>query len=155
MCSSDLFAEANFHHAEFADLARLATLKEQQGLTVSLVLPALNEAETIGPIVSRAIRELQHKVPLLDEVLVVDSASSDATREIAADAGARVVQHPDILERYGSYRGKGEALWKSLYETSGDIIVWADTDVRNWHHRMVYGTLGPLDRKSTRLNSSH
>ena len=49
-----------------------------------------------------------------------------------------------MLARYGSYRGKGEALWKSLYETSGDIVVWADTDVRNWHHRMVYGTLGPL-----------
>ena len=55
-----------------------------------------------------------------------------------------MVQHADVLARYGSFRGKGEALWKSLYETSGDIVVWADTDVRNWHHRMVYGTLGPL-----------
>ena len=55
-----------------------------------------------------------------------------------------MVQHPDVLPRYGSFRGKGEALWKSLYETTGDIVVWADTDVRNWHHRMVYGTLGPL-----------
>jgi len=55
-----------------------------------------------------------------------------------------VVQHPDVLSRYGSFAGKGEALWKSLYETTGDIVVWADTDVRNWHHRMVYGTLGPL-----------
>ena len=55
-----------------------------------------------------------------------------------------MVQHPDVLTRYGSFVGKGEALWKSLYETSGDIVVWADTDVRNWHARMVYGTLGPL-----------
>ena len=138
------FAEANFHHSEFADLRRLVALKEKQGLTVSLVLPTLNEAETIGPIVTRAIREMVDRVPLLDEVLVIDSASTDTTREIAAAAGARVVQHPDVLERYGSFRGKGEALWKSLYETSGDIVVWADTDVRNWHHRMVYGTLGPL-----------
>jgi glucosyl-3-phosphoglycerate synthase len=138
------FAEANFHHSEFADLARLTALKEKQGLTVSLVLPALNEQETIGPIVRRAVREMQERYPLLDEVLVIDSASTDATREIAAQEGARVVQHPDVLARYGSFRGKGEALWKSLYETSGDIIVWADTDVRNWHHRMVYGTLGPL-----------
>jgi hypothetical protein len=84
------------------------------------------------------------RVPLLDELLVIDSASTDRTREIAEGEGARVVQHPDVLARYGSYRGKGEALWKSLYETSGDIIVWADTDVRNWHPRMVYGTLGPL-----------
>jgi len=138
------FAESNFHHGEFADLQRLVQLKEQQGLTVSLVLPTLNEEETIGPIVRRAMRELMDRVPLLDELLVIDSASTDRTREIAEEEGARVVQHPDVLARYGSYRGKGEALWKSLYETSGDLIVWADTDVRNWHPRMVYGTLGPL-----------
>lgn len=138
------FAEANFHHAEFGDLARLTALKQKQGVTVSLVLPTLNEAETIGPIVRRAIREMQERYPLLDEILVIDSASTDGTREIAAAEGARVVQHADVLTRYGSFVGKGEALWKSLYETSGDIVVWADTDVRNWHHRMVYGTLGPL-----------
>jgi glucosyl-3-phosphoglycerate synthase len=138
------FAEANFHHGEFADLERLAQLKQKQGITVSLVLPTLNEAETIGPIVARANRELRERVPLVDEVLVIDSASTDDTRAIAEGAGARVVQHPDVLSRYGSFHGKGEALWKSLYETSGDIVVWADTDVRNWHSRMVYGTLGPL-----------
>jgi glucosyl-3-phosphoglycerate synthase len=138
------FAEANFHHSEFSDLARLTALKEKQGLTVSLVLPTLNESETIGPIVRRAIREMQERYPLLDEILVIDSESTDDTVAIAEAEGARVVSHPDVLARYGSYRGKGEALWKSLYETSGDIVVWADTDVRNWHHRMVYGTLGPL-----------
>jgi glucosyl-3-phosphoglycerate synthase len=138
------FAEANFHHAEFADLRRLVQLKEQQGLSISLVLPTLNEEETIGPIVRRAIREMVGRVPLLDELVVIDSASTDRTREIAREEGARVVQHPDILPRYGSFRGKGEALWKSLFVTTGDIVVWADTDVRNWHHRMVYGTLGPL-----------
>jgi glucosyl-3-phosphoglycerate synthase len=138
------FGESNFHHAEFADLRRLVQLKEKQGVTVSLVLPTLNEEETIGPIVRRAIREMMGRVPLLDEILVIDSASTDRTREIAEAEGARVVQHPDILSRYGSFRGKGEALWKSVHETSGDIIVWADTDVRNWHPRMVYGTLGPL-----------
>jgi glucosyl-3-phosphoglycerate synthase len=138
------FGESNFHHAEFADLRRLTQLKEKQGLTASLVLPTLNEEETIGPSVRRAIREMVGRVPLLDEVVVIDSASTDRTREIAESEGARVVQHHDVLSRYGSFRGKGEALWKSLYETSGDLIVWADTDVRNWHPRMVYGTLGPL-----------
>ena len=136
------FGESNFHHAEFADLRRLVTLKEKQGLTISLVLPTLNEEETIGPIVRKAMREMVGRVPLLDEVLVIDSDSTDRTREIAEAEGARVVQHPDVLTRYGSFSGKGEALWKSLYETSGDIVVWADTDVRNWHPRMVYGTLG-------------
>ncbi|MDQ3128507.1 MAG: glucosyl-3-phosphoglycerate synthase [Chloroflexota bacterium] len=138
------FGESNFHHGEFADLRRLVQLKEKQGVTVSLVLPTLNEEETIGPIVRRAMREMMGRVPLLDEILVIDSVSSDRTREIAEAEGARVVQHPDVLTRYGSFTGKGEALWKSVHETSGDIIVWADTDVRNWHPRMVYGTLGPL-----------
>jgi glucosyl-3-phosphoglycerate synthase len=138
------FGESNFHHSEFGDLRRLVQLKEKQGVTVSLVLPTLDEEETIGPIVRRAMREMVGRVPLLDEVLVIDSASTDRTREIAEAEGARVVQHPDVLARYGSFIGKGEALWKSLFETSGDIVVWADTDVQHWHHRMVYGTLGPL-----------
>ena len=139
------FAESNFHHSEFSDLARLTNLKEKQGLTVSLVLPTLNESETIGPIVRRAVREMQERYPLVDEILVIDSDSDDDTVAIAEAEGARVAPAlRDVLPRYGSYRGKGEALWKSLFETSGDIVVWADTDVRNWHHRMVYGTLGPL-----------
>jgi glucosyl-3-phosphoglycerate synthase len=138
------FGESNFHHSEFEDLRRLVQLKEKQGLAVSLVLPTLNEEETIGPIVRRAMRDLVGRVPLLDEILVIDSASTDRTREIAEAEGARVVEHPNVLARYGSFNGKGEALWKSLYETSGDILVWADTDVRNWHPRFVYGTLGPL-----------
>jgi nucleotide-binding universal stress UspA family protein len=138
------FGESNFHHAEFRDLRRLVALKEKQGVTVSLVLPTLNEAATVGPIVRRARMLLMDAVPLVDELLVIDSASDDATCEIAAREGARVVQHADVLTRYGSYRGKGEALWKSLFESSGDIVVWCDTDVRNWHPRMAYGTLGPL-----------
>jgi glucosyl-3-phosphoglycerate synthase len=138
------FGESNFHHGEFGDLRRLVQLKEKQGATISLVLPTLNEEETIGPIVRRAMREMVGRVPLLDEILVIDSASTDRTVAIAEAEGARVVQHPDVLARYGSFVGKGEALWKSLFETTGDIVVWADTDVKHWHHRMVYGTLGPL-----------
>jgi len=138
------FAESNFHHGEYRNLRRLVELKEQQGLTVSLVLPTLDEEATIGEIVARARRVLVDGVPLVDELLVIDSGSSDRTCEIAEAEGARVVQHSDVLPRYGSYRGKGEALWKSLYETSGDLVAWCDTDVRNWHPRMAYGTLGPL-----------
>ena len=138
------FGESNFHHREFSDLDRLVGLKERQGLSVSLVLPTLNEEETIGTIVERARRDLMERHHLIDELLVIDSNSTDRTREIAEAAGARVAIHQEVLTGYGSYVGKGEALWKSLYETSGDIVVWADSDVRNWHPRMVYGTLGPL-----------
>ena len=138
------FAEASFHHTEFADLRRLVALKEQQGATISLVLPTLDEEATIGPIVRRALRDLVRRVPLVDEVVVIDSASRDRTREVAEAEGARVILHQDVLPAYGSFRGKGEALWKSLHETTGEIVAWCDTDVRNWHPRFVYGTVGAL-----------
>ena len=138
------FAEQNYHHGEFADLGHLVALKEKQGLTVSAILPTLNESATIGPIVRAARRELIEKYPLLDELLVIDSDSDDDTRQIAESEGARVVIHSQVLPRYGSYRGKGEALWKSLYETRGDLVVWSDTDITDWHPRFLYGTLGPL-----------
>ncbi len=138
------FAESNFHHGEFSDLGMLVSLKEKQGITISAVLPTLNEAATIGPIVRAARRELMEKVPLIDELLVIDSDSEDDTREIAEAEGARVVRHSQVLDRYGTYRGKGEALWKSLYETSGDLVAWSDTDIVDWHPRFLYGTLGPL-----------
>jgi len=138
------FGESNFHHGEFADIERLLELKARQRLTISAVLPTLNEAVTIGPFVRAARAELMERFPLIDELLVIDSDSSDATRDIATSEGARVLRHPDVLPRYGSHRGKGEALWKSLYETSGDLVVWSDTDIRDWHPRFLYGTLGPL-----------
>jgi len=138
------FAESSFDHKEFADLHRLVELKERQGLSISAVLPTLNESATIGPIVRLARRELMEQVPLLDELLVIDSDSDDDTRDIAAAEGARVRLHRDILPRHGSYRGKGEALWKSLHETRGDIVAWSDTDISEWHPRFLYGTIGPL-----------
>ena len=138
------FAESNFHHSEFADLRRLMDLKEKQGTTISVVLPTLNESATIGQIVRTLRRELCEKVPFVDELLVIDSSSEDDTRTIAENEGARVLQHADVLPRYGSFRGKGEALWKSLYETRGDLVCWSDTDIQDWHPRFVYGPLGPL-----------
>lgn len=138
------FAESSFHYNEFADLARLVELKERQGLTISAVLPTLDEAATIGPIVRMARKELMENVPLVDELLVIDSDSTDDTRAIAESEGARVVVHQQVLLKYGSYQGKGEALWKSLFETSGDLVAWSDTDIADWHPRFIYGTLGPL-----------
>ena len=138
------FGESSFDYTEFRDIRRLVELKEKRGLTISAVLPTLNEAATIGPIVRTARRELMKVFPLIDELLVIDSDSEDETRKIAEDEGARVVIHQQVLPKYGAYQGKGEALWKSLYETSGDLVAWCDTDVREWDPRFLYGTLGPL-----------
>ncbi|GAB4575374.1 MAG: hypothetical protein Kow0077_26540 [Anaerolineae bacterium] len=138
------FAENTFHSDEFADLEELVRLKEAQGLTISLGLPALNEEETIGNIISTVREALMERVPLLDEIVVIDSNSTDNTVAIAESLGVPVYRHPEILPEMGSYRGKGEALWKSLHVLKGDIVAWIDTDIVNIHPRFVYGILGPL-----------
>jgi nucleotide-binding universal stress UspA family protein len=138
------FVENTYHSREFADLERLLRLKEEQQQTISLGLPALNEEKTVGKVIQTIRTTLMDEVPLLDEIVLIDSGSDDYTREIAADLGIPVYIHSEILPQYGSYRGKGEALWKSLYVLKGDLIAWIDTDIKNIHPRFVYGILGPL-----------
>src|SRR2546423_6221775 len=138
------FAENTFHSKEFADLRRLVDLKQRQGMTISLGLPTLNEQDTIGKVIRTFKNALMDRVPLLDEIVVIESGATDRTAAIAERAGVRVVQHSDILPRYGAFQGKGEALWKSLYTLNGDLICWVDTDISNIHPKFVYGLLGPL-----------
>ncbi len=140
------FAENSFSSTEFEDLERLVALKQQQGLTISLGLPALNEEATIGNIISTLKEALYERVPLIDEIVLIDSASTDRTRDIARELDIPIYIHQEILPQYGSFRGKGEALWKSLYVLKGDIIAWIDTDIKNMHPRFIYGILGPLLR---------
>lgn len=138
------FAENTYHANEFADLDRLLALKKEQGVTISLALPALNEADNVGHVISAVKGALMEKVPLLDEIVLIDSNSTDQTREIAAGLGVPVHIHQKLLPGYGARTGKGEALWKSLHVTHGDIVLWIDTDIVNIHPRFVYGVLGPL-----------
>jgi len=138
------FAENTFHSREFRDVGRLVELKRRQGLTISLGLPTLNEEATIGNVIQTLKGELMDRVPLIDEVVVVDSGSTDRTAEIASSFGVRVVQHAEVLPEHGTFQGKGEALWKSLHVLRGDIVAWCDTDISNIHPQFVYGTVGPL-----------
>ncbi|HEX2073723.1 MAG TPA: glucosyl-3-phosphoglycerate synthase [Geodermatophilus sp.] len=124
--------------------ADLLAAKRSRRTTVSVVLPALDEERTVGEIVT-AIREaLVERCPLVDELVVVDSGSSDATATVAAAAGARVVHVDTVLPRLGSRPGKGEALWKSLHATSGDLVAFIDSDLIAFDPRFVVGLLGPL-----------
>jgi glucosyl-3-phosphoglycerate synthase len=138
------FAENTYHSDEFADLEQLLAHKHEQTLTISLALPALNEEATVGKVISTVKKALMDDVPLLDEIVLIDSNSTDRTREIALDLGVPVYVHQEILPRMGARRGKGEALWKSLLVTRGDIVAWIDTDIANIDPRFVYGILGPL-----------
>jgi nucleotide-binding universal stress UspA family protein len=140
------FAENTYHSREFADLRMLVDLKDKEGFTISLGLPALNEEKTVGKVIQTIRSTLVEEYPLLDEIILIDSGSIDYTRDIALDMGIPVHIHQEILPQYGTHRGKGEALWKSLHVLSGDIIVWIDTDIKNIHPRFVYGVLGPLLR---------
>jgi glucosyl-3-phosphoglycerate synthase len=118
--------------------------REAAPVTVSVVLPALDEARTVGAIVSAIRERLVDEHALVDELVVVDSGSTDATARVAADAGATVVAHEDVLPELGVRRGKGEALWKSLYVTTGDLVVFVDADLTDFDTGFVTGLLGPL-----------
>jgi glucosyl-3-phosphoglycerate synthase len=130
-----------FHHAQF-DARALADTKA--GRTVSVCLPARNEGATVGRIVSSIRRELVDGAGLVDEILVVDDHSHDATATVAAAAGARVVNAADVLPDHGNGHGKGAAMWRSLYESEGDVVVWCDADLVNFQSHFVLGLVGPL-----------
>lgn len=130
-----------FHHGDF-DPAELVDAKN--GRRISVCLPARNEAETVGRIVEVIRTELVDDLPLVDELLVVDDHSSDATAVVAAAAGATVISAASVLPAYGPGHGKGEVLWKSVYASTGDLIVWCDADIRDFGARFILGVAGPL-----------
>ncbi|MDP1808723.1 MAG: glucosyl-3-phosphoglycerate synthase [Actinomycetota bacterium] len=136
-------SERTFDHRDFADLELLARKKADLGLSVSVCLPTLNVAATLGPILD-GCRALKETGGLIDQLAIVDSCSTDATVPIALAAGAEVFLDRDILPGLAPAGGKGEALWKSLAVLTGDIIIWIDSDIANFHPRFVYGLLGPL-----------
>jgi glucosyl-3-phosphoglycerate synthase len=112
--------------------------------TVSVVLPALNEQETVGAIVSAIRTSLVERHGLVDELVVMDSGSTDGTYDVAVEAGAKVVRREEVLGEFEPLPGKGEVLWRSLAATSGDIIVFVDSDLHDFTPTFVTGLLGPL-----------
>ena len=126
------------------DLPALLRAKRRGGHRVSVVLPARNEAATVGGLVADLRERWMRRVPLVDELLVVDSDSTDATAAVARAAGADVVATTEVLPAHGTRPGKGEALWKSLAETTGDLVVFLDADLIGDVAHYVPGLLGPL-----------
>ena len=126
-----------------ADAFPLDRLLAAKGTTaVSVVLPAREVADTIGPTVAQLVP--LRDVGLLDELLVIDAASADATAAMAREAGATVVQESQILSEHGPARGKGDALWRAVHATRGDVVAFVDADSADFDPRFVLGLLGPL-----------
>ena len=138
---SDWF-DTHTHH--WGDWSLEELLAARAGTRVSLVVPARNEAATVGAVVSRVREALMETVALLDEIVVIDSDSTDDTYDVATDAGAVVHRSAEIRPDLGSVPGKGEAMWKSLFVTTGDVLVFMDADLVDWDTHFVPGLLGPL-----------
>ena len=155
-CGSDIWGPASLrnvqdswfatHTSSWTDhaLVDLLAAKQSSGLSVSLVVPARNEAATVGDVVSRVRSALTETTDLLDEIVVIDSDSTDDTFAVASDAGAVVHRAAEIRPDLGSHPGKGEAMWKSLFVTRGDVLVFMDADLLDWDTHFVPGLLGPL-----------
>ncbi len=123
----------------------LDTLLAAKGATrISVVLPARDEEETVGAIVAAIRAELIEQVPLVDEIVVMDSGSTDRTADVASAAGATVFHRDDVLPEFGSRPGKGEVLWKSLAVTKGDLLVYVDADLTDFGEHYLTGLIGPL-----------
>jgi glucosyl-3-phosphoglycerate synthase len=123
---------------------RLLAAKQQAGTRISVVIPARNEQRTVGRVVSTLRQALVNELPLVDEIVVMDSDSTDATGSVASKAGATVHRAKDVAPELGTFPGKGEALWKSLLVTDGDLVVFVDADLTRWGPHFVTGLLGPL-----------
>jgi glucosyl-3-phosphoglycerate synthase len=134
----------SYHHSEFADVGRLVDEKSVQ--RISVCIPTYQEESTIGDIVATIRRDLVEKHPLVDEIIVVDSGSTDKTLARAREAGAKALLSSEIRPDLGSHCGKGENLWKALLAAEGDLIVYVDGDIRNFGSHFITGLIGPLLR---------
>src|SRR3954447_23267500 len=113
----------------------------KRGRTISVVLPALNEEETVASVVDTITPLLGG---LVDEIVVLDSGSTDDTEIRAVAAGARVVSREAALPEVEPQPGKGEVLWRSLAATTGDLVVFVDSDLIDPDPMFVPKLLGPL-----------
>jgi glucosyl-3-phosphoglycerate synthase len=145
--TADWFRHRSYDHAQFSDLDSLTRRKQQRELTVSLVLPCRDVADTVGEIIDQ-VHAINERAPLgsplVDQILAVDADSDDGTMDVAARHGAEVFSENELLSHYGGAHGKGDAMWRSLSVARGDLIMFVDADTEDFEAQFVYGTLGPI-----------
>jgi glucosyl-3-phosphoglycerate synthase len=141
--AADWFRNRSYEYAQFSDLAELGKRKREQELTVSLVLPCRNVADTVGGIIDE-VHTINEQAQLVDQILAVDADSEDGTAQVAADHGALVYSENELMSSHGGAHGKGDAMWRALSVTKGDLVMYADADTRDFKPQFVYGILGPI-----------
>lgn len=122
----------------------LAALARAKAVSISVCLPARDEEETVGAIVAEIRSALADEVGLVSEILVADDGSRDATASEAAAGGARVISTQEVLPAFGRDGGKGAALWKSLFASTGDVVCWVDADITGFDADFVVRLVAPL-----------
>jgi glycosyltransferase involved in cell wall biosynthesis len=134
--------ERTYNASDFSIPSLLRNRKKQQDLRVDVILPSLNEEKTIAKVIETALEVKE--TGIIDEVILIDSNSSDNTVEIAREYGIPIYLHPEIRPDLGRYHGKGEAMFKSGLVSQADILAWVDTDIENITPSFFYGLLGPM-----------
>jgi glucosyl-3-phosphoglycerate synthase len=129
---------------EIDDCAADVLVQAKAGRTISVCIPCRDEAATVGPLISTIRNELMRRVPLVDELIVLDDRSTDDTASVAAGAGARVVDIRDVHAVYGEGHGKGNALWASLTASESDFVVWVDGDITSFTPDWIVRLVAPM-----------
>jgi glycosyltransferase involved in cell wall biosynthesis len=131
-----------FDASDFSLPSVLLSRKKKLQLRIAVVLPSLNEQQTVGEVIKAALEV--RKIGLIDEVILIDSGSTDRTVEIARGYGIPVYLHREIRPDLGAFHGKGEAMFKSAFVTEADVLAWVDTDIASIAPRFFYGLFGPM-----------
>lgn len=149
MRTHDWFRTNSFSYRDFGSARQLGRAKRERGLTVSLILPTRNVAETIGSVLNEVEYLRRPDIRLIDQVVIVDADSADGTADIARyHRDVEVYSENALLPEFGPAYGKGDAMWRGLSVTTGDIIAFADTDTGNFCRQLVTGVVGCLIIKS-------
>jgi glucosyl-3-phosphoglycerate synthase len=129
--------QRSFHHSRYDE-----ALLHSRDCSISVCLPARDCAATVGAIVAplAALRDRG----AIDQLVVVDGGSADATAKIAADAGASVVAEAELMAQFGPVAGKGDAMWRSLSVLEGELVCFLDADMLEFSEHFAIGLLGPL-----------
>jgi glucosyl-3-phosphoglycerate synthase len=144
MRTHDWFRSHSFHYSDFGNASELGQIKRDRNLSVSLILPTRNVAETITSVLDEVNNLRRPDIGLIDQVIVVDADSADGTAEIARGYDAEVYSENALMPEYGPAHGKGDAMWRGLSVATGDVIAFADTDTGNFCTQLVTGVVGCL-----------